>query len=509
MLTTLSILISFLLLSFFGQAWSADLNTLRVGEMWEIDGLDPAKEGTFVKEKALIAETLVEADPSFALIPGLAESWKMTSDTQWEITLRKGVVFHNAATLTAKVAADSINRALRVNPSLKAITRITTVEAAGDHTLHITTDGLFPPLPATLVYADLAIVHPDSRVNDKGIIIQPIGTGPYMLKEWRRAEQKVLLARFDDYWGEKARIKNIEFRSIPDPATRSLEVQKGGIDFIPDAPYGDLDLLRKKGLNVFIAQTARVYQINFGSLTNTAFSDRRVRQALSHAINRGEIVRYVLFGMGKPAAGAYEDTMAFANDTLRPPAYDPDKARRLLSEAGWRDTDSDGVVDKNGQAFSLTLFTYPQRPGLKPMAMAISQQWRAVGVKTQVRVMDWSAIGEEMQPGDARLAAFASAMIPDPDYFLSRIYAGNGSDNTWGYRNPEVEALLAAGIRETNPGKRLEIYKAAQAIVFDDQPLIHVSYYGVNIVTSPRARGYSFNPVAHDYMLNTQMYLEN
>jgi peptide/nickel transport system substrate-binding protein len=506
---TLSIVISFLLLSFFTPAWCADLDTLRVGEMWEIDGLDPAKEGTFVKEKALIVETLVEADPSFALVPGLAESWEMTSDTKWEIRLRKGVVFHNGATLTATVAADSINRALKINPSLKSITHITKVAAAGDLVLHITTDGLFPPLPATLVYADLAIVHPDSKANDQGIIIHPIGTGPYALKEWRRAEQRVLLERHDAYWGEKAHIKKIEFRSIPDPATRSLEVQKGSVDFIPDAPYGDLDLLREKGLKVFIAQTARIYQINFGSLTETAFSDRRVRQALSYAINREEIVRYVLFGMGKPAAGAYEDTMSFANDTLRPHAYDPDKARTLLSEAGWRDTDKDGVLDKNGRALSLTLFTYPQRPGLKPMAMAISQQWNALGVKTQVRVMDWSAIGKEMKPGDARLAAFASAMIPDPDYFLRRVYAKDGSDNTWGYINPEVESLLAAGIGETDPGERLKRYKMAQAIVFDDQPLIHVSYYGVNIVTNPRAKGFVFNPVAHDYMLNTQMYLEN
>jgi peptide/nickel transport system substrate-binding protein len=508
-IATLLMVISFLLLCGVHPAWSADPDTLRVGEMWEIDGLDPAKEGTFVKEKALIAETLVEADPSFALVPGLAESWKMISDTQWEIMLRKGVVFHNGAKLTAKAAADSLNRALKINPSLKAITHITNVTAAGDLLLQITTDGLFPPLPATLVYADLAIVHPDSKVNDQGIIIHPIGTGPYALKEWRRAEQKVLLTRNEAYWGEKARIKNIEFRAIPDPATRSLEEQRGGVDFIPDAPYGDLDLLREKGLNVFIAQTARVYQINFGSLTDTAFSDRRVRQALSQAINRKDIVRYVLFGMGKPAAGAYEDTMSFANETLRPPAYAPDKARILLSEAGWRDTDDDGVVDKNGQALCLTLFTYPQRPGLKPMAMAISQQWNAVGVKTQVRVMDYAAIDKEMRPGDARLAAFASAMIPDPDYFLRRIYAKNGSDNTWGYSNPEVESLLAAGIRETDPLKRVAIYKKAQAIVYNDQPLIHVSYYGVNIVTSQRAKGFRFNPVAHDYMLNTQMYLVN
>ena len=487
---------------------AADTDTLKVGEMWEIDSLDPAKEGTFVKEKALIAETLVEADSNFVLVPGLAQSWKMVSNTKWEFTLRKGVRFHNGEPLTARLAAESIRRALKINPAVSEITKIKHVAATGGLTLSIETDSLFPPLPATLVYADVAIVHPDSKANDQGIIIHPIGTGPYRLKKWLRAEQKVLLARNDDYWGEKAKIKKIEFRSIPDPATRSLEVQKGSVDFIADAPYGDLDLLRQKGLNVFIAQTARVYQLNFGSLKNTVFTDQRIRSALSHAINRKEIVKYILFNMGKPAAGAYEDRIAFANPKIKPHAYDPEKARDLLAQAGWTDADNDGVCERDGKPLSLTLYTYTQRPGLKPMAMAIAQQWNAVGVKTAVRIMDYAAIEEEMKPGDVRLAAFASAMVPDPDYFMRRVYSKTGSDNSWGYVNDTVENLLLAGIQATDPAKRLDIYKKAQAIVFKDLPVIHVSYYGVNIITTSRVKGFVFNPVAHDYMLNTDMYLE-
>jgi peptide/nickel transport system substrate-binding protein len=487
---------------------AASQDTLRVAEMWEIDGLDPAKEGTFVKEKALIVETLVEADPNFALTPGLAESWKMISDTKWELTLKKGVRFHNGEALSAQIAADSIMRALKINPSIVEITKIKHVSAASDLTLYIETDGLFPPLPAALVYSNLAITHPDSKVNDQGIIIHPIGTGPYMLEEWQRAQQRVLLARNDDYWGEKAGIKKIEFRSIPDPATRSLEIQKGSIDFIADAPYGDLDLLQQKGLNVFITQTARAYQLNFGSLENTIFSDQRIRLALSHAINREDIVKYILFDMGKPAAGIYEENMIFANNEIKPHAFNPEKARKLLSQAGWTDADNDGVCEKDGKTLALTLFTYPQRPGLKPMAMAISQQWNAIGVKTDVRVMDYSAIEEEMKPGDVKLAAFASAMIPDPDYYMRRIYSETGSYNSWGYSNAEVEDLLTSGIQETDITKRLDMYKKAQAIVFADLPVIHVSYYGVNIITSARVKGFVFNPVAHDYMLNINMHLE-
>jgi peptide/nickel transport system substrate-binding protein len=489
-------------------AVAAENEILRVAEMWEIDGLDPAKEGTFVKEKAMIVETLVEANPDFSLRPGLALSWKMVSDTMWEFALRPGVTYHNGAPLTASLVAASINRTLEANPAMVEMTCIKQVTATGDLTLAIETEKLFPPLPATLVYADTAIVHPDSAANEQGIITHPVGTGPYALKSWKRAQQEVHLIRNEAYWGEGAKIGEIIFRSIPDPATRSLEVQKGSVDFIADAPYGDLDLLRKKGLNVITAQTARVYQLNFGSLENTPFADQRVRLALSQAINREEIVKYVLFGMGKPAAGAYEDGMAFGNPHLKPHAYDPQAAKTLLDEAGWQDANNDGVREKEGRKLALTLYTYPQRPGLKPMAMAIQQQWQAVGVKTEVRVMDWSAIEKVMGPGDARLAAFATAMIPDPDYYLRRVYAKEGSSNTWSYYNSEAEQLLDAGIREVDDQKRLALYKNAQEIVFEELPLIHVSYYGVNIVIRPEVKGFVFNPVAHDYMLNTRMYFE-
>lgn len=484
---------------------SVDIQTLKVAEMWEIDGLDPAKEGTFIKEKALVVETLVEATPDFSLKPHLAESWQRLNDTVWQFTLRSGIRFHNNASLTAELAAASLKRAMEVNPSVEKMTKIKTIRVNGELKMEIETTTPYPALPATLVYADTAIVHPDSPANDQGIITLPIGTGPYSLADWKQAEQTVLLERFGGYWGDPAKIERIVFRSIPDPSTRSLEIQKGSIDLVADAPYGDLELLKKKGLEVTIANTARVYLLNFGSLHDTPFGDPRVRQALSRAINREEIVRYILFGMGKPAAGGYEETMVFANRELKPHPFDPDQAKALLAEAGWSDSNGDGVLDKGGRQLATTLYTYPQRPGLKPMAMAIQQQWRNIGMATEVRVMDWSAIKESMQPGDVRLAAFASAMLPDPDYFMRRMYTQEGDYNTWGYVNQEVEALLAQGLKATSPEKRLEFYKKAQAIVFEELPVIPVSYYGVNIVTRPQVKGFVFNPVAHDYILNTQM----
>ena len=485
-----------------------DPDTLRVAEMWEIDGLDPAKEGTFAKEKALIVETLLDAAPDFSLVPGLAESWELLSDTQWVFTLRSGVVFHNGDPLTSKEVCWSLKRAMDVNPLVKELTRLVSVEPDGPSKVILTTSEFNPALPASLVHADTAIIHPDSTMNGQGIVIHPLGTGPYSLTEWKEAQHEVALSRNDAYWGEMPSIKTILYRSIPDPATRSLEVQKGSVDFIADAPYGDLDMLREKNLNVTIASTARVYELNFGSIVDTPFADVRVRKALSYAINREEIVQYVLFGMGEPGAGPYNPGMVFCNDQLKPHPCDPEQAKALLAEAGWTDSDGDGVVDKDGAKLSLTLYTYSQRPGLKPMAMAVQQMWAAIGVHADVRILDWSAIVDAMQPGDIRLAAFASAMIPDPDYFFRRMYAKEGDYNTWGYENPQVDGLLAQALKETDPAKRLDLYKQAQLLAYEDTPVIFVSYYGVNIITNPKVKGFVFNPVAHDFMLNTGMRIE-
>lgn len=486
----------------------ADNEILTVSEMWQIDGVDAAKNGTFVKEKALIAETLVDAVADFSLKPGLAVTWKMTSDTLWQFNLRQGVRFHNGAPLTAEVVVASLKRAMAINPSIAKLTMIKDVRAKDDLTVEIETTTTSPALPASLVYPDTAITHPQSGKNEQGEVVRPIGTGPYMLQEWQQAEQKVLLTRFAEYWGEQPKIKHIQYRSIPDPSTRSLEIQKGSVDLAAEAPYGDLDLLRKKGFDVTIANTARVYFLNFGKIPGTIFADAKVRNALSLAINRQEIVKYVLFGMGKPAAGGYEESMLFANKELIPHPFDPGKAKRLLAEAGYSDSNGDGILEKDGLKLATTLYTYPQRPGLKPMAIAIQQQWQNVGVVVQVRVLDSAAIDRAMKPGDIRLSAMASAMIPDPDYFMRRLYSNNGDFNKWEYNNPEVEALLAEGNKIVDPEKRLALYKKIQAIVFEEMPVIPVSHYGVNIVTQRKVKGFVFNPVAHDYMLNTQMSIE-
>lgn len=489
-----------------GAAALAADRVLRVGEMWDIATLDPARSGTFIREKALVVETLVEAGPDFTLRPGLAVSWTREDPLNWLFELRPGVTFHDGSVLTAEIAAESLRRALEAKPATASTTRIAGVEAAGELALRVTTAEPYPALPASLVLSDTAIVHPDSPRLGDGSIDTPIGTGPYRIGRWRPSAQTLDLERNEGYWGAPAALAAVQYRAMPDPTTRSLEILKGDVDFVADVPFGDLDYLASQGLSVVREQTARIYHLDFGAMEGTPWEDPRVRKALSLAIDRHAIAEHVLMGVGAPAIGPFAPHMDFANRALQPDPFDPEAARALLAEAGWTDLDGDGVVSRDGRAFAVTLFTYPQRPGLVPMATAIQSQLAAIGIQAELRVADWSAIPQARQPQDLRLGAFATALFPDPDFFLRQFFHSEGVSNAGGYASPAVDDLLDRARTAFEAEDRRALFDQVQAILAEDRPTVTIAYYGVNVVMRPDLQNFAFNPVAHDYMLTTDMH---
>ncbi len=466
---------------------------LRVAEMWELATLDPVSDdGTFIKEKAMVAETLTNANPDFTLAPGLAVSWTQTSQREWRFVLREGVRFHDGTPFDAAATAQSIERALAGNPGAKGFSQIEAVRVADARTLTIVTRVPYSPLPAAMSLARLAIVSPTSTKIASGAVDVPVGTGPYRVTAWDAARQTVTLARNDSYWGEKPAIARIEFRAIPDPATRSLELQTGGIDFAPDVPTGDFDLLTRRGYKVLRETTARLYALNFGRIDGTPYADPRVRQAISHAIDREALAKHVLAGVGSPAGGVFAPNMDFAAKGLDVPAYDPERARQLLREAGVT-------------SLTPTLFTYANRPGLVPLATAIQAQLAAVGINAQLRVTTFAAITREIKPGDMRLAALATALFPHADYFLRQVYRSDGGWNTWGFADQAIDAALDRATAASDPAQARAAYDEIQRRMYDAVPIVPVAYYGVSIAMSSALHDFTFNPIAHDYMLDSRL----
>ena len=488
---------------------SADKGTLVVGEMWDPSSIDPAKDGTTLTEKAIITETLVASAPDFSLIPSLAVEWKSIDPNTWEFTLRDGVLFHDGSPLTANAVKFSLDRATEIDPNLMKMINYASTEVVDDKTVRIRTNEPNPVLPAFMHYPNTAIIS-SSSVDAAGAVTRPIGTGPMIFKDFNEQTKTLTMTANAAYWGGKPGFDTLIIRGIPDPNTRALAIENGEVDFTADIPYSETDAMNvKEGINVEKYDTPRLYRLDLNQ-KQPALQDKAVRQAIAYGINRDDIVENVLYDVGSSAIGPFLPSMKWANKNLKGYTYDPAKSASLLEEAGWVDSDGDGIREKDGKKLEFNLLTYTTRPGLPPMSEAIAAQMKDIGIKINARAMEYGSMKEKIDAGewDLYIVANNMAMVPDPAYVLKTWYTTDGSSNTGKYSNPSLDAKITAAEQIMDEGARYAAFSEIQEIVMDELPIIPIAYYGVAIVKKDTVKGFVFNPTAHDYRIYPGMSIE-
>lgn len=493
---------------------NASLNTsgsspdklLRFGELWLITGYDPANSGVFITEKAIVTESMVGATQDFQLVPLLATSWNQTAPTTWQFKIRDGVKFHNGQPMTAKEVKFSLDRAANVSAQNRQYMDYKSSKVVDDHTIEIETNKPNPILPHALHYPNMAIIHPDS-LNAQGNFTKPIGTGPMVFDSFDQQTRTFTVKKNPDYWKGPVNLSGMVITGIPDSNARSLSIEKGEIDFTVDVPMNEVKRLDAvPGINVKTYLTPRVYRmvVNFN---RTPFQDKRVRQAISLAINRTEIVENVLYGVGAPAKGIFIPQMEWSNKNLDVLPYDPEKAKSLLKEAGYEDTNGDGIVDKDGKPFTIDIVSAQERPGLPPMAEAIGASLRKIGIDTKVEVMASAASTDRQKAMNYDLIMSPSniAMIPDPSYVIETWYRSDGSSNSGKYVNKTLDALMDDAKQTIDKKERYAKFNALEAQVYDDMICIPIADYGVTIAQKDSVQGYTFDPTAHDLKMDANM----
>lgn len=488
----------------------SEANTLVLGEMWNIESIDPINgDGTLICEKAAITETLVGANEDFSLKPGLATSWEQLDENTWEFKLRDNVTFHDESKMTAKEVKFTLEKVISENSKVASMLKVDSIEVVDNYTLKIKTKEINPILPGVLHYPDTAIISPSSY-NEKGEFVKPVGTGPYKFESFDEQTRVLTVVKNENWWGGEVGLDKMILKGIPDPNTRAMAIENGEVDFTVDVPYSETDRIDAiDGISVEKYKTPRVYKLDL-NLKHEPLEDVRVRQAMSYAINRSDIAENVLYNVGEAAAGPFLPTMVWANKSLKPYSQDLEKADELLTDAGWVDTDGDGIRDKDGKPLKLNLMTYSARPGLPPMAEAMAAQLREAGIGIETEVMEMGSIDDRKEKGDwdLYLAAYNIAMVPDPEYILTNWYTTNGTDNTPGYSNPKVDSLIMEARKITDLEERYKKFNEVEAIVNEEQPMIIVAYYGCAIVKKDSVKGYVFDPTAHDYRINADMRIE-
>lgn len=303
----------------------------------------------------------------------------------------------------------------------------------------------------------------------------PVGCGPYMLKEWVPGSQLVLEAN-PGYFEGKPYIEKVIYRIIPDQSTQFLELKAGNLDTMSLGPLEYLYQTSGPGwdgsFNKF-EYVASGYTFLGYNMKHPFFKDLRVREALDYAIDREEIVKGVLYGLGVPANGPYKPGTWQYNENVKPRPYDPEKAKALLAEAGWADTDGDGLLDKDGRPFSFAIITNQGNTQRIKACVIIQQRLADIGIKVRLRIVEWAAfIKEFVDKGRFDAVLLGWNILQDPDIYgvWHSSMAVEGGLNFTRYVNPKLDELLERGRVMVEQDERKPIYDEVQQILHDDVP---------------------------------------
>jgi len=514
-------------LALFGTAGEAQ--ELRIGLSAEPSAMDPHYHNLAPNNSILshVFERLIEQDEKQRHLPGLAESWRLVDDVVWEFKLRKGVKWHDGSPFTADDVVFTFERAPNVpnSPSsFAAAVKGKTVKKIDDHTVHISAGSIAPLLPNDV--ASLLIVskkHGEgARTEDYNSGKAAIGTGPYRLVRFTPGD-RIEFARNDAYWGEKPRWEKLTFRPIKAGPARVAALLAGDVDLIEDTPTADIERL-KKDPKIALSQGVSNRVIYFfvdharevtpfargrdGSEIKNPFRDKRVRQAMTKAINRDAIVSRVMEGVAIAAGQFLPDGYFGISDKLKPVAYDPEGAKKLLAEAGF----------PNG--FKLTLHT-PNGRYINDVkvAEAVAQMLTRAGIETSLEALPPAVFftrASQGGPNGSPEFSFilvgwgpatgenSGALIPLVNTFDRA--KGAGTSNRGRYSNPEVDRLCQEALRTNDDAKRAALLARATEIAIEDVAIIP-SHYQVN--TWAARKGLKYKARSDEYTLATHVLEQN
>ena len=447
-----------------------------------------------------------------ALQPGLAESWRQLDDLLWEFVLRPGVRWTDGRPFTADDAVFSLARAPDVPGSVASfagyLRTVDKVEATGPLALRIRTREPNPLLPL-----NIASVHMVSRHATEGATSADfntgkalVGTGPYTLVRYTPGDRTLMRAK-PDYWGGRPLWDEVDYRYIPNATARTAALLAGDVDVIDKVAVADLAQLRARedvavyaypGLRLLLLQPSftpgpnRYITDAAGKpLPENPLLDRRVRQALSLAINRQALAERLLHGTAD-STGQYMPANSFGHDPAIPvPAPDPEAARKLLAESG------------HPGGFTLTVHLPNDRYVLGPETVqAVAQMWTRIGVRTQVEAVPWSVYSAQVRKGEYAMTTLAWGNgTGEGTYALVNVLGsqdpkqGRGVSNWGHYASPAVDAALENAMRTFDDPARERILQDAARLIADDVGIIPLFHYQ-NIWAA--RRGLKVTPLSSD-----------
>jgi peptide/nickel transport system substrate-binding protein len=429
-------------------------------------GLDPLLQTGLVEASVYsnIFDPLVGLDEQGRLEPALAESYRALDDRSWEFKLRPGVRFHNGEAFDSSSVRATIERML--DPESKSVVRaqlgaIDRVETPDAQTAIVVTKQPFAPLLAELSGLMMLPTRALAEVGQEGLGLQPIGTGPFRFVRWVR-DDSLTLEAYESHWRGSPTFKMLDFRPIPDPATRLAALRAGQVDLMTNVGVDHVDGLVQQGIEVLEQPGIQTLYVRLHA-RKPPLDDVRVRRALVQAVNIDQIIAAIYQGKARRVNGPFPPEVFGYDAQAAAQAYDPDQSRALLREAG--------LADSLALTFEVPQGRYPAGD---QVAQAVAEQLGRVGVQVNLRFAEWGAYLSKVQAGQGEhlfLLAGTNRTF-DPHFTITRIYANASPFGMHYLGNQRVDSLAAEAAASLDPERRRQLYGQTLELLRAEAPAI-------------------------------------
>lgn len=426
----------------------------------------------------MVFDTLVDYDTmKEEYIPGLAESWERISDTLWEFKIRKGVKFHDGNELTAKDVKFTIERGLNNSASKSKFSSIKKVDIIDDYTVHFELHAPDYDLvyklcePNTVILSENAFATLGDEEGNK------IGTGPFMYKEWVVGDY-LSLERFEDYWDGAKKTEEMIIRNIPEASSRLIALQTGEIDVCIDPPVVDLHyIVDDENLELWQIPSTNIRHIIL-NLNVEPFTNKLVRQAVAHAIDRDSLVAMVYEGNATPHYNVMHTISEFHTE-VDYYEYDPEKAKQLLAEAGYPNGFKTTIYSSNGTV-------------QKAVASVIQAQLAEIGIDAEVQSLEVATFNAGVAHGGTFPIAVDGwgGHAIGPDYTLRSAFHSTGNINRSNIEDEYIDNLIDTALATGDFEARAEMYTEIQQYVMENANWIPLAIEQINIGVRADLQGF-------------------
>ena len=494
--------------------------SLTIGLATEPVSLDPA-DGLFIAEQFVmmnIYDTLTRIDPDNVLHPGLATDWEFNAEgTEFTFTLRDDVTFHDGTPFNAEAVKSAFDRIAETGDPAATATSILAgyVETVVEDEFTVTAlfDTPKPTFINDLSRVWMGIPSPTATAESgDDFNLNPVGSGPFVFESWTTQEQ-ITLTRNEDYaWGAEFAandgpplLESVTFRFLPEAATRLTALQTGEVQVAEDPPGQSIQELLDSGYQLVSFSAPGMPSHMMINTEKAPTADVRVRQAMIYAMNQEQLVQVAFNGLNGPAYSVLSpSTFGFNEAAAFLYRYDPDEAARLLDEAGWVDSDGDGVREKDGETLAIVYAASPvwEEAHMELVAAYLGE----VGFDVEIMTMDDAGIFEFGVAGNHNILNMSWTSV-DPGvlyyvYHSSNIAEGSGFTR---FTDAELDAALDAALVELDNDARAGYYQTAQQIIMENALALPLYTYNRSMLLESQIQGWQFD--AEGYPLLYEVWL--